>query len=181
MIQQSTNAKTSGDIVVVAVGDVAPTILAHLCGKITKMFGGRCRLGDTLPTPQKAFEPFRQQYSAKMILDQLHPEKSDRILGVTDVDLFVPELNFVFGVADLPGERAVIALPRLRQQFYGKDEDETLFLGRTIKEAVHELGHTHGLAHCSNPRCVMMFSKTIEDTDYKDHTFCPICRRQMRP
>jgi archaemetzincin len=45
---------------------------------------------------------------------------SERVLRLVDLDLYVPDLNFVFGLADPPGRRAVIALPRLRQSFYGK-------------------------------------------------------------
>jgi hypothetical protein len=33
----------------------------------------------------------------------------------SEIVVYVPQLNFVFGLADRAGRRAVIALPRLRQ------------------------------------------------------------------
>src|SRR2546425_797545 len=56
------------------------------------------------------------------LLQRLPTAGAQRVLGVVDLDLFVPDLNFVFGLA--AGDRAVIALPRLREPASG---DRTLF------------------------------------------------------
>jgi archaemetzincin len=97
-----------------------------------------------------------------------------RLLGVTDVDLYVPSLNFVFGEAKCPGNVAVISIFRLDPRFYG-EENESLLYRRAVKEAVHELGHTFGLTHCEDSSCVMFFSNSIYDTDRKHETFCGRC------
>jgi archaemetzincin len=52
-------------------------------------------------------------------------------------------------------------------------------MDRTIKEAVHELGHTFGLEHCENARCVMHFSNSLADTDWKQAKFCSQCRPKL--
>ena len=98
-----------------------------------------------------------------------------RALGVVGVDLFVPELNFVFGLAE--GDHAV-GLARLRAGKLGA-ADSSLFRQRVAKEAVHELGHTYGLGHCPNRHCVMAFSNSLHDTDVKSQEFCPICRERL--
>jgi archaemetzincin len=67
----------------------------------------------------------------------------------------------------------------LEQDFYHLPPDHHLFLLRTVKEAIHELGHTGGLEHCPDPRCVMYFSNTLADTDHKDYQFCARCRTQV--
>jgi len=173
------------EIQVVAVGDVPSNVLEHICTAITcepssRTFGRPCRIGAALPKPDYAFDARRKQYSADAILRRLRAGDAERVLGVADLDLFVPGLNFVFGLADPVHRRAVIALPRLRESVYGKPENEPLFIERAVKEAVHELGHTYGLGHCANPRCVMAFSNTLADTDYKRRDFCATCEAKLQ-
>jgi archaemetzincin len=94
---------------------------------------------------------------------------------VTCRDLYVEGLNFVFGLADSPGKAAVISLHRLHA-----DADGALFRARAVKEAMHELGHTRGLRHCADSRCVMAFSKSLADTDRKGKEFCSRCAQKLR-
>jgi archaemetzincin len=166
-------------IVVVAVGEIDANVLAHLRNELAKTFGRASQAREALPIPLKALDPSRTQYFAGVIVEELHPEERERMLAVVDLDMYVPGLNFVFGLADLPERRAVVALPRLRESFYGGHDDEELFLARVTKEAVHELGHTFGLQHCTNRRCVMAFSNSLEDTDRKEQTFCSACAMQL--
>lgn len=99
-----------------------------------------------------------------------------KLLAVCIFDAYSNGLNFVFGQAHMKGKVAAIYLPRLRQEFYGLEKNEQLFLHRVVKEAVHELGHAFGLGHCPINRCVMHFSNSISDTDVKAKDFCPDCR-----
>jgi archaemetzincin len=101
------------------------------------------------------------------------------VVGLAGADCFTPGLNFVFGQAVLHGREAFVALPRLRPSFYGLREDQALFRERALKEVIHELGHTWGLRHCADARCVMHFSNTLQDTDLKGTEFCGRCRRRL--
>jgi len=139
---------------------------------------------ETLPVPVEAFNRTRRQYSSNNILIKVHDyakkEKAlDRVLGIMDADIFVPNLNFVFGEAECPGKAALISLCRLRPEFYGASVDMELFVERSTKEAVHELGHTVGLRHCLNPFCVMYFSNSIFETDRKQSLFCSKCHPEV--
>ena len=105
--------------------------------------------------------------------------KGEKVLGIVDIDLYAPGLNFIFGQADMTSGVALISLCRLRQEFYGLPSDDVLFLDRAAKEAIHELGHTFGLEHCKNARCVMHFSNSLADTDLKQAIFCSKCRPKL--
>lgn len=138
--------------------------------------------GGLFSVPQKTYNARREQYNSTKILQALEGLKAgteERLLGVIDEDLYVPELNFVFGEADVKAGIAIIALPRLRQEFYGLEPDRGLFLLRAAKEAIHEVGHTCGLGHCPDPACVMHFSNSLRDTDVKNQRFCAACGKKF--
>ncbi|MBE0430943.1 MAG: archaemetzincin family Zn-dependent metalloprotease [Dehalococcoidia bacterium] len=133
-----------------------------------------------LSDPAPAYDPQRRQYcSSKLLASLQRADREERVVGVTDVDLYVPRLNYVFGEADVESGRAIISLCRLRQEHYGLPADEALLLERATKEIVHELGHTFGLGHCANSKCIMHFSNSLADTDLKEAGFCSSCRPKI--
>lgn len=165
-------------------------VLSAICKGILRAFAGSlCSVsGDDLPLDAKAYDPVRRQYISTKILSDVSvyagktkpkPDEIHRVVGVTDGDLYVTGLNFVFGEAECPGKAALISLARLTPQFYAKPRNETLVHERAVKEAVHELGHTLGIRHCTNPLCVMHFSLHIGMTDRKRESFCKLCLQQV--
>jgi archaemetzincin len=131
---------------------------------------------------QPAYVPERNQYHATLILASLLrrlPDSDSKILGITAVDLFVPVLTFVFGQAQLDGPGALLSTFRLRSEYYGLPADRYRLLDRTIKEAVHELGHAFGLVHCPDATCVMSSSTYVEEVDLKSDWYCPACEAHV--
>jgi archaemetzincin len=59
---------------------------------------------------------------------------------------------------------------------YGLPPDPGLLAARLEKEAIHEVGHTLGLVHCTDGACVMHASTYVEEIDLKDAQFCASCR-----
>jgi hypothetical protein len=106
------------DIVLVAVGEVDQKVILILREDLSKVFGKQVWVGKGMPEPHYAFNKKRNQYLSTMILNTLMNEKEEtplgKILGIVDHDLYVPELNFVFGEATQ--RVAVISLTRLRQE-----------------------------------------------------------------
>ena len=167
---------------ILRVGQVDSYVINRIQENLNMIFPKTtCALiSETMPIPSEAFNNARQQYRSDIILSRVHSyaEKDkalDRVLGTVNVDIFVPELNFIFGEAECPGKAALISLWRLRPEFYGKAPNIELFVERCTKEGVHELGHSLGLRHCSNPFCVMYFSNSIFETDRKQSLFCNKC------
>jgi archaemetzincin len=136
-----------------------------------------------LALPQEAYNAQRKQYNSNLLLNiiKVYSEKTkaDIILGITAADLYVPRLNFVFGQAELSGKAAAISLRRLKPEVYNEPTNQTLFLERAVKEAVHEIGHVIGLPHCPDPLCVMSFSNDIDAVDTKKQQFCPKCAARL--
>ncbi|MEM3166362.1 MAG: archaemetzincin family Zn-dependent metalloprotease, partial [Candidatus Methanomethylicia archaeon] len=169
-------------VLIQPIGFVDSSILERLALDLTSKFNFfKTYISDiTLPLLDRAYNKRRMQYNSSLLLHYLSnisgAENYDRILGVVDVDIYADELNFVFGEAILNGRFALISLFRLRPEFYGYGVDLELLFERALKEAVHELGHTLGLTHCPDRRCVMHFSNSILDTDYKSYEFCSNCR-----
>lgn len=165
-------------VLVIRIGEVDRETMDHVAGAVRQTFACEIEARGSIPAPPRTYNPGRKQYNSTKVLQALEGLKRSRngfLLGIIDEDLYVPELNFVFGQADMLARTAVIALPRLRPEFYGFEPDRELFLLRAVKEAIHELGHTSRLDHCPNVRCVMHFSNSLEDTDVKQPYFCTRC------
>jgi archaemetzincin len=164
------------------MGHIDSRILQRLNRKLDSVFG--CQV-ETVPESdvlEQAYDAKRGQYAASPLLIKLKKSastKQQKVLGLVDVDLYAPGLNFIFGQADMATGVAIISLCRLRQEYYGLAPDEDLFFDRAAKEAIHELGHTFGLEHCTNSNCVMHFSNTLGDTDRKLAAFCSQCRPKL--
>jgi archaemetzincin len=166
-------------IQVVPIGVVDQHLTSELCaGLSAELQVGSQVLTEALD-PAPARHPERQQYHSTEFLSRLaalRPPEAWRLLGVTELDLYIPTLTFVFGEAQLGGGCAVVSVHRLRQEFYGLPPDPRLLSDRLLKEAVHELGHTMNLRHCDDYRCAMAPSHAVEWIDLKGSRFCPDCQ-----
>lgn len=169
-------------IFITPIGNIDFDILKAIANGLEKTFHCKFEFSSEMPLPQDSYNSKRKQYHSTTIIKKMRaikPKGTDMMLGVIDVDLYVPELNFVFGEADISSGVTVISLTRLRQEFYGLSPDRKLFQERAMKEAIHEIGHTYGLGHCRDPKCIMHFSNSLEDTDIKGPGFCNICKSQL--
>jgi archaemetzincin len=125
------------------------------------------------------YDVTRRQYNGNSLLKLVDTQfslDSGKTLGLFSVDLFVPILTFIFGQAMLNGSSGIASFYRLANERYGMPPDENLLMERFRKEVIHELGHSFGLVHCSNPLCVMRSSTYVEDIDQKGTGLCEKCR-----
>lgn len=164
------------------IGDPGAGVLESLRPALAREFSARCEILHAPFDAQPARHPERGQYYSTQILAAMHAclrPDTWRLLAVTPFDLYIPILTFVFGEAQLDGTCAVVSIHRLRQEFYGLPADSKLMHRRLLKEAVHELGHTFGLAHCEDYQCAMAPSHSMEWIDLKQSTLCANCRARL--
>lgn len=183
-------------------------VIEPLGRRLEEIFHLRIEVHPPSFDPELAYDSLRGQYNSRVLLAQLlreprrgggggggggHTEDGDRgdapatgpapgerILGIANVDLFIPVLTFVYGEAQLDNRAAVASAYRLDNRLYGLPADPHLLFERLVKEAVHELGHTYGLLHCTDSRCVMASSTYVEEIDLRGERFCDRCLSDLR-
>jgi len=175
------------------LGDAEPDVLESLGPGLEKAFGVPVETAHQSLSISRFYDEHRGQYNSTAILHSLLssdrsglrasislPGNGVRIIGITPHDLFIPILTYVFGEAALGGDVAVVSYHRFRNELYGLSSDRTLLLERVRKVAIHELGHTLGLVHCTLQHCVMHAASYVEELDMKGHEFCPYCNSAIR-
>ena len=178
----STNLDMKKKFCIIPIGHIDKRILYPIQKELEKRFNVIIDIGRELDQPAYAYHKGKNQYHSTKILKRIHKLKLtgyDRVLGIVDVDLYIPERTFVFGEANMKNKVAIISLTRLRQEFYDLPDNFVIFKKRIVIEAVHEIGHTFGLHHCTNNNCVMFLSRIVSDSDQKGPDFCPNCRKKI--
>ena len=91
------------NIIVVPIGKVESLIIDGLRNDLTRIFGRHASAGTPLPDPAYAYDRLREQYLSTAILKDIAKRKEyepyEKVLAIVDRDLFVPDLNFIFGEA----------------------------------------------------------------------------------
>lgn len=167
---------------IVPIGEIEERLLLSLEQGIFRTFKIQTRIRHRHFDLSPAHDPIRDQYNSSGLLLQLINDilpGTSKILGVTELDLFIPIFTYLFGEAQLNGVGAVVSTHRLHNQFYGIPENEELLRNRLLKESIHELGHTFGLIHCFSLRCVMNTSTYVEQIDQKLDSFCRSCEQEI--
>ena len=95
---------SSKELQLVGVGSVAGVFLKELEAPIAAVLSVSAFVGKTaMPGPSYAFNKDRSQYHSAAIMRRVLTVReigSPLVMGITDVDLFMPDTPFVFGDAD---------------------------------------------------------------------------------
>jgi len=171
-----------GQISIVPINAMDAAFLERLALCLEERFLFTCHVGRTLRVPRTTLNSVRKQMFYNTLVARVAADPADDALRlvITDYDLYKTSHQFVFGDASEDQRIAIVSLHRLRSEFYGERADANLLFQRTLKEAVHDLGHALGLKHCYNARCAMYFSNSIYDTDNKLSHFCDGCEKRVR-
>jgi archaemetzincin len=178
----STALGMSAPIVLLPVGPLDEDLLQLIITPVEQIFGRPIKIGQALPIPKYAYNPTREQYHSAAILKRVESVRSKEwsaVVGVTDLDMFVPEVPFVFGEADRSTRSAIISLSRMRSTLGTAPSRQDVLRRRFLSEVIHQMGLIKGLAQCPNNRCVMFVSSSVQETDKRGIQFCANCRKRL--
>lgn len=167
------------DLLLVPYGEIPEEISWQLSRDLVRQ-GYQPAWYKVLTPPLSAYNYERRQYRADALLDSLRylsdestPDEflsAERVLAVTNTDIYVYVQDYIKGFADLPGQFALISIARLQAE-------PELLAARAEKLALHELGHTYGLEHCPDPVCVMHAAECMADIDFSASRLCASCQQ----
>lgn len=170
---------------VVPIGEVAAPVKREVSSALRSVYDTDVSLHETQSVPSGSYDSSRDQYRAEDFIELASRiGGAEKNIAITAKDLFYRRRNYVFGLAYLDGNASVVSTYRLQTSsdggFSNKSASE-IFSDRVRKEVIHELGHTLGLEHCDNHRCVMNFSPTVREVDRKEENLCGSCQRGLDP
>jgi archaemetzincin len=166
-------------VLLAAVGALPQGLIAEVGRALQEVFGAAASPIPAQVRPDFAFNKDRRQYHSTAVLRRLDATRprgdAAPVLGVVDLDLFVPDQPFVFCESDRDAGSAIVSIFRLKGND-GHPVPPDRVAHRVRAEAIHAFGHLLGLSHCNDARCAMYLSHTPADSDRKGDGLCGNCR-----
>lgn len=156
-------------------------LLNYLAKELTGVFQAEIILGAKQPLPSASFNQYRNQYRASAFLEMLKKmQLNGKVIGISNVDIYIQNFDFIFSVADPSTQVAVVSLTRLTPIYYKMYQDDSVYWMRVLKECIHATGRLYGLEHCYRQECVMHSSNSIMNIDIKSERLCGDCYRLLK-
>jgi len=192
------------NINILILNDISRYILRFLKKNLSSVFKANVIILKQIIIPSTLFNENKKQYDGRKLLKFLTEnmtlrEARDISLAVFDRDIYAGNLDYAFSLASPFPRIGIISIIRMHPHFNkeyfseglkkrkaGKfplivrrlsGNEKRLYYERILKEAVHGIGHTLGLLHCSNNNCIMYPSNSSGDIDSKDIVFCSSCSK----
>lgn len=145
--------------------------------KLKEIYLGDVIINNSITLPETALNQARTRYRADSLIRYLGDFVKDGqlIIGLTNKDISTTKGKYldwgIMGLGFCPGKSCIASTFRLK----GKNRVEKLF-----KVAIHELGHTQGLANTNTKHCPdkVCFMRDAEGKDHLDEEkyFCSKCK-----
>jgi len=161
------------------MGYVSQDKLKIIEENLTKTYNTEVIVLEKVKIPNEVRIKNTDRLSANKILkiyNSISSFKNKKILIITSKDIcttrFLNGKNFknwgIFGLGTINGSACVVSTFRIKST------------SRLIKVAIHEIGHTKGLSHCENFKCVMTDAKGYgKNVDQARFNFCQKCSKKI--
>jgi archaemetzincin len=150
---------------------------------LVEFYNVQIRMLPRVDLPEQAYYKPRRRYRAEKILPFLLeklPGDGDRILGLTGVDISTDKGSIkdwgILGLANLGGKECIVSAYRCYQRSREGAHARILL----AKVAVHEVGHTLGLDHCTTEGCLMKDAGGLLRTCDREFDICAHCRSMLK-
>lgn len=188
---------------IVPVGKMDPAEVEAAGARLAKVLNKPVTLRQPAPVPRAGDDPARGQHLAGPFLAELRGQLARlpvaKVVGaapaapaaepaaatpaaslfVTDVDLYKPQTDGVFGDIDAVAHVAVLSVRRLREAFYKRKADPVKQRARLVKLALYALGRARGLPECRDAACALLTTASLADIDVKPEKYCAACWKRM--
>jgi len=122
--------------------------------------------------PKQAFVNNRNRADSLLKYLEINTLHNTTVVGMTNKDITTKKGKIsdwgIFGLGIMSGKVCVISSFRLKSNI----------LDKLFKTTLHELGHTEGLDHCSNSKCIMSDANGKDNFD-NENNFCNKCKNYL--
>jgi len=180
----SKNQTKEPEIVLIMLSQIDADVTGLVRQKLANMFCRPVLVRYEISNLKYAYDAVRNQFISPRVLSRLRRLKKgrgDKIMAVTDVDMYSPGYDFVYGEADVQAGVATLSINRLLPETGDVSQKTDTVAERIIREATHEMGHLFGLGHCPNQKCVMRTCTCLAEVDEAQGGLCAGCFEQLKP
>jgi predicted Zn-dependent protease len=104
--------------------------------------------------------------------------KNVAYLGITSVDIYARDYNFLFGWANrLCG---IMSYRRFTADFNDDVPNQERLVKRALMQSLSSVGLIYGLKRCTDPTCARAYPHSLSEHDAKKETLCSECRKRFR-
>lgn len=158
----------------VPIGPIPEPLLAMLSAQIKDKLKGIDLAVEGFPAlglPEKTFSAF---VLARLTLLS-NKDQQKYLIGLVETDISESEDDFIYNREEYGRRMGIVALSRLRPEFYTLPANEAVFQARILKLILREVALLLGLGLCQDKKCLMSYARNLHEIDIKYPSYCLDC------
>lgn len=178
----SSSVEGPASIAIQPFKDARPEDIQAVSAALSERFNVSIELLPERPLPESAYYTARRRHRADALLNYLDAVSTHtRVVGLAAGDISTRKGMVrdwgIFGLGTIGGRTCVLSGFRLQREKVGRAR----YLERLQRVALHELGHTFGLHHCTTAGCLMQdMAGKVATIDASDGRFCERCTKALQ-